>query len=302
MISIRNLSKNYEEVQALKNISLEVKPKEIFGLIGPDGAGKTTLMRILTSLLLFDEGEVQVMGKSPISDYQFIRNHIGYMPGKFSLYEDLTVEENLSFFANIFGTTIEKSYDLIKDIYQQIEPFKKRKAGALSGGMKQKLALCAALIHYPKILFLDEPTTGVDPVSRKEFWHIIQQLHHHDITIFVSTPYMDEANLCDRIALIDKGEILNVDLPENISKAFDKTLYAIQCHEGNYQLIKKLREYTHFDSVFPFGEEVHYTDARATDIESDIKLYLEESGLTSIQIRKTASTIEDVFISLMNKN
>ncbi|NMF34751.1 ABC transporter ATP-binding protein [Flammeovirga yaeyamensis] len=302
MIKVKNLSKSYEEVEALKNISFDVKSKEIFGLIGPDGAGKTTLMRILTSLLLFDDGEVEVMGKSPIKDYQFIRNNIGYMPGKFSLYEDLTVEENLSFFANIFGTTIEKSYNLIKDIYQQIEPFKNRKAGALSGGMKQKLALCAALIHYPKILFLDEPTTGVDPVSRKEFWHIIKKLHEHDITIFVSTPYMDEANLCDRIALIDKGEILNIDQPQNISKVFDKHLYGIQCREGNYQLMKHLRAYEHFDSVFPFGEQVHYTDQRNEDITEGIYQFLESKGLSDIKLEKIESTIEDVFIRLMTKN
>jgi ABC-2 type transport system ATP-binding protein len=205
-ITIQNISKSYNKgkVQALQDISLEVKKGELFGLIGPDGAGKTTLFRILTTLLFADSGKASVMGKDVVQDYKYIRNNVGYMPGKFSLYQDLTVAENLNFFATIFGTTIEENYDLIKDIYVQIEPFKNRRAGKLSGGMKQKLALSCALIHKPEVLFLDEPTTGVDPVSRKEFWEMLKRLQQKGITILVSTPYMDEAALCDRIALIQR--------------------------------------------------------------------------------------------------
>ena len=206
-ISVKNVSKSYDKVKALEDISFAVNPGELFGLIGPDGAGKTTLFRILTTLLIADEGEARVAGYDVLKDYKSIRNHVGYMPGRFSLYQDLTVEENLNFFATIFGTTIEENYDLIKDIYVQIEPFKNRRAGKLSGGMKQKLALSCALIHKPKVLFLDEPTTGVDPVSRKEFWEMLKRLQQKDITILVSTPYMDEAALCDRIALIQDGKI-----------------------------------------------------------------------------------------------
>lgn len=301
VIKVKDLKKNYAEVEALKGVSFEVEQNEIFGLIGPDGAGKSTLIRILNSLILADSGEVSVMDKDPNKQYQYIRNHIGYMPGRFSLYEDLSVKENLEFFATIFGTTIKKSYDLIKEIYQQIEPFNDRKAGALSGGMKQKLALCAALIHYPKVLFLDEPTTGVDPVSRKEFWQIIKGLNKHNITIIVSTPYMDEADLCDRVALMNEGEVLRIDTPKNIAASFDKTLYAIETDEGNYKLIKCLREYQHLDSVFPFGEKLHYTDSREENITSDIITYLENQKFTNIKVKQINSTIEDVFIRLMNK-
>lgn len=302
VIKVKDLKKNYAEVEALKGISFEVEQNEIFGLIGPDGAGKSTLIRILNSLILTDSGEVSVMGKDPNKQYQFIRNHIGYMPGKFSLYEDLSVKENLEFFATIFGTTIKKSYDLIKEIYQQIEPFNDRKAGALSGGMKQKLALCAALIHYPKVLFLDEPTTGVDPVSRKEFWQIIKGLNKHNITIIVSTPYMDEADLCDRVALMNDGEILRIDTPQNVAASFDKTLYALETNEGNYKLIQSLREYQYLDSVFPFGEKLHYTDTRETDVTQDLIKYLKEQRFSNITINKIKSNTEDVFIRLMNKS
>ncbi len=215
-ISLSNISKSYKKVKAFQDISFDVKPGELFGLIGPDGAGKTTLFRILTTLLIPDEGTATVAGFDVIEDYKAIRNCVGYMPGKFSLYQDLTVEENLTFFATIFGTTIEENYDLIEDIYVQIEPFKDRRAGKLSGGMKQKLAFCCALIHKPKVLFLDEPTTGVDPVSRKEFWEMLKRLQKKGITILVSTPYMDEAALCDRVALIQDGKILDIDTPEAI--------------------------------------------------------------------------------------
>ena len=223
-IEVNKISKTYKtgkaEIKALDNISLSVNEKEIFGLIGPDGAGKTTLFRILTTLLLADEGDASVDGSDVKKDYKKIRESVGYMPGKFSLYQDLTVEENLNFFATIFKTTVQENYDLIKDIYTQIEPFKTRRAGKLSGGMKQKLALCCALIHKPTVLFLDEPTTGVDPVSRKEFWEMLKSLQKQGITIMVSTPYMDEANLCDRIAFIQTGKILSVDTPQNIVQKF----------------------------------------------------------------------------------
>ena len=235
-ITVSNISKSYKKVKALENISFGVKPGELFGLIGPDGAGKTTLFRILTTLLIANEGEASVAGFDVIKDYKSIRKNVGYMPGKFSLYQDLTVEENLDFFATIFGTTIEENYDLIKDIYVQIEPFKDRRAGKLSGGMKQKLALCCALIHKPKVLFLDEPTTGVDPVSRKEFWEMLKRLQQKDITILVSTPYMDEAALCDRIALIQDGKVLEIDTPEAIVKHFPKQIYNVSAN-NMYQLI-----------------------------------------------------------------
>ncbi len=296
-ISISNISKSYGEVTALSNISFDVKPGELFGLIGPDGAGKTTLFRILTTLLIADEGQAMVADYDVLNDYRSIRKSVGYMPGRFSLYQDLTVEENLNFFATIFGTTIEENYDLIKDIYVQIEPFKNRRAGKLSGGMKQKLALSCALIHKPKVLFLDEPTTGVDPVSRKEFWEMLKRLQKTGITILVSTPYMDEAALCDRIALIQDGKILEIDKPEAIVKHFPKSLYNISA-DDMYNLFVSLTNYEHTYSVFPFGEFVHYTDKRDLIDTAIVATYLEEQGLTDVQIAKTQPTIEDTFMEL----
>ena len=296
-ITISNISKSYKNVKALQDISFEVKENELFGLIGPDGAGKTTLFRILTTLLIANEGTATVAGFDVISDYKMIRNSVGYMPGKFSLYHDLTVEENLNFFATIFGTTIEENYDLIKDIYVQIEPFKDRRAGKLSGGMKQKLALCCALIHKPKVLFLDEPTTGVDPVSRKEFWDMLKRLQNKGITILVSTPYMDEAALCDRIALILDGKILEIDTPKAIVNHYPRTIYNVRAN-NMYQLINSLYKYEHNHSVYPFGEFVHYTDSR-TDFNPDhLKSYLESNNLSNVFIEKTKATIEDTFMEL----
>lgn len=296
-ITVSNISKAYKGIKALENISFEVKSGEIFGLIGPDGAGKTTLFRILTTLLFAEQGVASVAGYDVITDYKKIRHSVGYMPGKFSLYQDLTIEENLNFFATIFGTTMEANYDLIKEIYVQIEPFKKRHAGKLSGGMKQKLALCCALIHKPKVLFLDEPTTGVDPVSRKEFWEMLKRLQQKGITILVSTPYMDEAELCDRIALIQDGKILQIDTPQAIVKHYPKPIFNVGAN-NMYQLIESLNAYKFRHSVYPFGEFVHYTDSRTDFNPEDLKAYLQSKNLTNLYIKKTVATIEDTFMEL----
>lgn len=296
-IAVDSISKSYKSLKALNNISFDVKEGELFGLIGPDGAGKTTLFRILVTLLFADKGKATVAGLDLVKDYKIIRESVGYMPGKFSLYQDLTVEENLKFFATIFGTTIGENYQLIEDIYVQIEPFKNRRAGKLSGGMKQKLALCCALIHKPKVLFLDEPTTGVDPVSRKEFWEMIKRLQLKGITILVSTPYMDEAALCDRIALIQDGEILEIDTPEAIIKHYPKSIYNVRA-DNMYQLIQSLKAYQHSHSVYPFGEFVHYTDKRTGFDPDQLKQYLTENLLSNITIEITAPTIEDAFMEL----
>lgn len=300
-ILVQNISKSYTNIKAVDAISFEVKEGELFGLIGPDGAGKTTLFRILTTLLIANEGSASVAGFDVVKDYKAIRNSVGYMPGKFSLYQDLTVEENLKFFATIFGTTIEENYDLIEDIYVQIEPFKNRRAGALSGGMKQKLALCCALIHKPKVLFLDEPTTGVDPVSRKEFWEMLKRLQQKGITILVSTPYMDEAALCDRIALIQNGKILKIDTPQNIITKYDKTIYNVRA-KNTYQLIQDLKHYPNQYSVFAFGEYIHYIDKNANFKVSDLQKYLEDKKHSAIEIHVSNTTIEDVFMDLTTLN
>lgn len=296
-IKIENISKSFKKIEALKDISFNVNDGELFGLIGPDGAGKTTLFRILTTLLIANKGTATIADFDVEKDFQKIRNIIGYMPGKFSLYQDLTVEENLEFFATIFGTTIEENYDLIKDIYVQIEPFKNRRAGKLSGGMKQKLALSCALIHKPKVLFLDEPTTGVDPVSRKEFWEMLKRLQLKGITILVSTPYMDEAALCDRIALIQDGKILQIDTPQEIIKHYPKTIYNVYA-DNMYKLIESLKKYVHNYNVYPFGEFVHYTDKRTDFNPNELLHFLEEQQLKNIQINKTQPTIEDTFMEL----
>lgn len=296
-IQVQNISKSFKKLQAVENVTFEVKEGELFGLIGPDGAGKTTIFRILTTLLIANEGSASVAGFDVVKDYKAIRNSVGYMPGKFSLYQDLTVEENLTFFATIFGTTIEENYNLIKDIYIQIEPFKTRRAGALSGGMKQKLALCCALIHAPKVLFLDEPTTGVDPVSRKEFWQMLKRLQQKGITILVSTPYMDEAALCDRIALIQEGKILKIDTPENIIRKYDKTIYDVQT-KNTYQLLIDLKNYPSQYSVFAFGEFMHYIDKNKDFNPMDLQDYLTTKKHTEIIIQPSKTTIEDVFMDL----
>jgi ABC-2 type transport system ATP-binding protein len=296
-ITVHNISKSYKDFKAIEAISFEVKKGELFGLIGPDGAGKTTLFRILTTLLLPNEGTAMVAGFDIVKEYKSIRNSVGYMPGKFSLYQDLSVEENLHFFATIFGTTIEENYDLIRDIYVQIEPFKKRRAGALSGGMKQKLALCCALIHKPKVLFLDEPTTGVDPVSRKEFWEMLKRLQQKGITILVSTPYMDEAALCDRIALIQKGKIYEIDSPKNIISNYLKPIYAVTAR-NTHQLLNDLKAYPSQYSVFAFGEFIHYIDQNSDFNCQELRHYLESKNHTELDIHTSIPTIEDVFMDL----
>jgi ABC-2 type transport system ATP-binding protein len=300
-IQVQNISKSYQKNLAVKSITFEVKEGELFGLIGPDGAGKTTLFRVLTTLLLADEGTATVAGFDVVKEYKSIRNVVGYMPGKFSLYQDLTVEENLDFFATIFGTTIEENYDIIKDIYIQIEPFKNRRAGKLSGGMKQKLALCCALIHKPKVLFLDEPTTGVDPVSRKEFWEMLKRLQQKGITILVSTPYMDEAALCDRIALIQKGSLLKIDTPQNIINNYDKTIYDVQA-KNTYQLLQDLKNYPSQYSVFAFGEYIHYIDKQEDFNPQELENYLKQNSHQDIVLKISKTTIEDVFMDLTNLN
>ena len=296
-IVVSNISKSYKKTKAVENITFDVNDGELFGLIGPDGAGKTTIFRILTTLLVANEGNAEVGGFDVIKQLKEIRNSVGYMPGKFSLYQDLTVEENLHFFATIFGTTLEENYDLIKDIYIQIEPFKDRRAGALSGGMKQKLALCCALIHAPKVLFLDEPTTGVDPVSRKEFWIMLKRLQQKGITILVSTPYMDEASLCDRIALIQKGKILKIDTPANIISKYEKVIYDVQA-KNTHGLIHDLKNYSNQYSVYAFGEYVHYIDKNAMFNPNDLETYLKNKNHNDIIIKPAIITIEDVFMDL----
>lgn len=298
VVKAQNISKSYKKVKALIDISFEVKKSEIFGLIGPDGAGKTTLFRILTSLITPDSGKATLCDYDTVKDFRKIRQIIGYMPGRFSLYYDLSVEENLAFFATVFGTTIEENYDLVKDIYVQIEPFKKRPAGKLSGGMKQKLALSCALIHKPEVLILDEPTTGVDAVSRKEFWEMLKKLKNKGITILVSTPYMDEATLCDRVALIQKGNILQINTPQQIISQFDTKLYAVKA-KNIYKLLVDLRNYPNTNSVFPFGQYLHYTDKNEqADIEK-ITSYLKEKNNKDIEIIEAEPGIEDCFMALM---
>lgn len=302
IISVRDLKKTYNrgKTQALKGINFNVEQGEIFGLIGPDGAGKTSIFRILSTLILADSGSVEVDGYDVVKDYKAIRQHIGYMPGRFSLYQDMTVEENLSFFATVFNTTIEENYHLIKDIYKQIEPFKTRRAGKLSGGMKQKLALSCALIHAPHVLFLDEPTTGVDPVSRKEFWEMLQKLKKNfNLSIVVSTPYMDEAVQCDRIALIQNGSFLTIDTPHNIIGGYAVTLWAVQSNRM-HKLLTDLRTIKGIKTAFAFGETHHITVDETLLTKDSLLTILSTLGHNKIVIEKVAPSIEDCFMNLQN--
>ena len=300
IVEVSGIHKCYGSTKALDDISFDVNYGEIFGFIGPDGAGKTTLFRILTTLLIPDKGNALVLGNDVVKDYKKIRKRVGYMAGRFSLYQDLTVEENLKFYATIFGTTIEENYDLIKEIYVQIEPFKKRRTGKLSGGMKQKLALCCELIHKPDLLILDEPTTGVDPVSRNEFWDMLMNLKEQGITILVSTPYMNEAALCDRVALIQNGKTLSIDTPENITNRFTKILLGIRS-ENMYDLLLTLQKYKYTYSVQPFGEYLHYTDKREKPNFEELNDYLIKNGHLSSEIVTSPPDIEDCFMELMEK-
>jgi len=300
MIEVKNIHKQFGDVVALEKVSLTVEQGELFGLIGPDGAGKTTLMRILMSLLLPDSGSATMNGLDVVTDYKKVRLITGYMPGRFSLYPDLTVEENLKFFATVFGTTIQENYHLIKDIYQQIEPFKTRRAGKLSGGMKQKLALSCALIHKPEILILDEPTTGVDAVSRKEFWDMLKRLKEMGITILVSTPYMDEASMCDRIALIQQGNLMSVATPPAMAKSFPEDLWTIKTRKI-YNTSKSLEKLPSMISVNSFGQLLHLVTPKGVYSKDAIQQFLTQNGEVEIAIERAEATIEDVFIFLMNK-
>ena len=301
-VIVKNIVKTYEhgKITALRDVSFAVDKGEIFGLIGPDGAGKTSLFRILTTLLLADSGTATVEGLDVVKNYKAIRKQIGYMPGRFSLYQDLSVEENLQFFATIFGTSISENYDLIRDIYVQIEPFKTRRAGKLSGGMKQKLALCCALIHKPTVLFLDEPTTGVDAVSRKEFWEMLKKLRERGITILVSTPYMDEASLCDRVALLQNGQFLDIDAPLSIRRKFDRLLWSVRSAEM-FRLLNDLKNFEQTESCFAFGDAHHLTLKNQAVGESEIKNFLQLKNHQAIQIKRIEPTIEDCFMALMKK-
>ncbi len=294
-INVHNIHKSYGAINALKDISFQVEKGEIFGIIGPDGAGKTSLFRILVSLLLPDSGQVNIAGLDVINDYKKLRNIVGYMPGRFSLYQDLSVEENLKFFATVFGTNIEEHYELIRDIYVQIEPFKKRLAGKLSGGMKQKLALSCALIHRPQILVLDEPTTGVDAVSRVEFWDLLRKIKKEGITIIVSTPYMDEAARCDRVALMQKGEFMSINKPSEIYKGFTKILYELRLEDGAYKLLKSIREMKWCANAWLFGQTVHLT-LNSPEDELDFIVYAKQIG---IETQRITPGIEDTFMELM---
>ena len=299
----KNISKSYLvnklPVTALQDISFEVEQGELFGLVGPDGAGKTTLFRLLTTLLIPDQGSLTVLGYDTVKELKEIRDISGYMPGRFSLYQDLTVKENLDFFATIFNTSIKKNYELVKDIYSQIEPFNNRRAGKLSGGMKQKLALSCALIHKPKILFLDEPTTGVDAVSRKEFWEMLRRLKAQGITILVSTPYMDEASLCDRVALIQEGKILALDKPDIINSQFGKKLWAISATEM-VRLMHALKNWPLVHSCFSFGEFYHVVFKGDTETKDSIEKHLLSLGFADIKVNAIEANIEDSFMALMN--
>ncbi|HET8770600.1 MAG TPA: ABC transporter ATP-binding protein [Gemmatimonadaceae bacterium] len=303
-VEVCDVGKRFDDTVALADVSIEVHPAELYGLVGPDGAGKTTLFRILTTLLVPDAGSASVLGLDVVRDLWAIRSRVGYMPGRFSLYGDLSVEENLRFFASVFGTTLEEGYDIIAPIYRQIEPFRDRRAGALSGGMKQKLALSCALVHRPDILFLDEPTTGVDAVSRREFWNLLDELKASGITIVVSTPYMDEATRCDRVALIQQGRVLAIDAPQAIGRLFPRPLYSVRAGR-RAALIGALHEYEHTASAFPFGETVHFSDARASlpaaTIEHDLRAFLATRGIDDARMASIPAGVEDAFMELMGE-
>ena len=299
-IQVEHITKTFASVKALDDISFAVGKGELFGFIGPDGAGKTSLFRILTTLLLPDKGRASINGLDVVKDYRKIRQDIGYMPGRFSLYTDLSVEENLNFYATVFGTTVKENYDLIKDIYIQIEPFKKRMAGKLSGGMKQKLALSCALIHKPSVLVLDEPTTGVDAVSRLEFWDMLNRLKKSGITIIVATPYMDEASLCDRVALIQDGRIMTISTPAEVTKTYPWKLYSVKT-DDIFSLLNDLKQLPGVHTVFAFGQSAHVSFKDDVAAEETLGKYLGTKGHSGLQISLAEPTIEDCFMDMMIK-
>jgi len=307
-VVVERLKKSFGATTALAGISFSVNRAELFGFIGPDGAGKTTLFRILTTLLVPDGGRARVLGRDVVADLWALRLLIGYMPGRFSLYPDLSVAENLRFFASVFGTTVERERAQIAPIYDQLAPFADRRAAALSGGMKQKLALCCALVHRPEILFLDEPTTGVDAVSRREFWDLLKQFQRQGMTIVVSTPYMDEATRCDRVALIQRGTLLAIDPPDAVARSLGRPLFAIgagtRAAPGSYryQALLALRAHPHTHTVYPFGDALHYSDDRnlpADQIAGDLRAFLAARGLEGAAVSEIAPTVEDSFIERM---
>jgi ABC-type multidrug transport system ATPase subunit len=301
ILSLNGVVKSFDATRAVDGLTFDVAPGEMFGLIGPDGAGKTTLIRILVTLLLPDAGRAEVLGLDVARNLRQLRLRVGYMPGRFSLYPDLSVAENLRFFASVFGTTVAKEYESIAPIYRQLEPFAARRAGNLSGGMKQKLALCCALVHRPEILFLDEPTTGVDAVSRREFWDLLGRLRQGGLTVLVSTPYMDEASRCERVGLMHGGRFLAVDTPAAIERGFDQPIIGIRGSE-RFRLLQTLRAFPHQRSVYPFGETLHYTDARslpAPAIEAELRAYLHDKSVGDVAVGVVPPTIEDVFMARM---
>ena len=296
IIDIQRLTKRYGKLTALDSVTLSIAEGSLFGLIGPDGAGKSTLYQILTTLLTPDEGSVTVAGLDVVKDFRQLRTEIGYMPEKFSLYPDLTVRENLHFFASLFGVRVEDNFDLIAPIFAQLEKFPNRRAGALSGGMKQKLALACALIHRPKVLLLDEPTTGVDAVSRSEFWNMLTTLKEQGITILVSTSYMDEAERCGQIALMNKGRILDVNTPARLIEGMDKNLYNASAADM-YPLLKALRALPDVEDCYTFGATLHVVARNNFNPDAAVAK-LRRDGLADARIYPARGNIEDLFIKL----
>jgi len=296
-----HIDKSFETVQALSQVNFTVQEGELFGLIGPDGAGKSTLFRIMASLLVPDAGSCSMLGYDVVRDYRKVRQMIGYMPGRFSLYMDLSVEENLAFYARVFGTTVREHYDLIREVYEQIAPYKKRLAGRLSGGMKQKLALSCALIHRPRVLILDEPTTGVDAVSRREFWEMLKKIQKEGITTVVSTPYMDEAELCDRVALIQKGELLTVSDPSAMAQEGEGLLFSLRSGKSVYAYLNQIRQLEGCRYAWLFGDELHVTLRSHSDVEG-IKKVLDSWEDESLQWKSIVPSIEDRFMDLLQED
>ena len=301
VIVLDGVRKAYGDAVAVDGVSLDVQPGELFGVIGPDGAGKTTLFRIVTSLVVPDAGAARVLGLDPVHDYRALRRQLGYMPGRFALYQDLSVAENLAFYAGVFGTTVQDGMRIIEPIWRQLAPFADRRAGALSGGMKQKLALCCALVHAPGLLVLDEPTTGVDAVSRAEFWELLGRLRDDGLSLLVSTPYMDEATRCDRVALMQSGRVLALDTPPALAAAYAHPLFAVRGPD-RLALLATLRALPHAASVWPFGESLHFADrrtgVRVPDVQSDLEAAVAAAGLRDVSITPIPASVEDVFLQL----